>query len=265
MSDYFGHLVSRVLPQTTAVQPRLPSVFEPQARSRIAEAEPATTAATAADAMHLQTGTRSRADASLDDGPVTARGRDTLVHLHRHEWIGRHGDVDPRAALPVERAAVADAGELAPATLSRDLVRRAIAPAAEAPIAASGRTANRIDGSTAPPAPPASAGASAERDVRASVAETPFARLEQPRPALEPPASRPRVAAAHLGSTPARATHTTPAAARGRGAEPAIHVTIGRVEIRAAAAPVVSRATASASSAMTLGEYLRQRRVPGER
>jgi hypothetical protein len=72
--------------------------------------------------------------------------------------------------------------------------------------------------------------------------------------------------AAHFGSKPARAQDARPAATRdGGAAEHAIHVTIGRVEIRAAAASPPSRPHASASSAMTLGEYLRQRRAPGER
>ena len=269
MSDYLGHLVSRAFPRTTAVQPRLPSIFEPQARPRDAEAEPDIAAASATDSMSAPAGARPALDAHLDDGPLSRRGGDTLVLLHRHEWVGRHGDAESRAALPLARTAVPDAGELAPATLSHDLARRALGPSAEAPVAAKGRHADRIGpGSAAPPAAPASPVSPSERDGRVPVTDTPFARLEHPRPALEPPGSRPRVVAAHPGSTPPRRARTPFAVTRdGRGAEPAIHVSIGRVEIRAAAAPAVARASTSAStsSAMTLGEYLRQRRAPGER
>jgi len=48
-------------------------------------------------------------------------------------------------------------------------------------------------------------------------------------------------------------------------AERTVHVTIGRVEIRAASASPTMRAPAPSSSAMTLNEYLRQRRTSGER
>src|SRR5262245_32458630 len=40
MSDYFGHLVSRTLFPSASVQPRLASVFEPNARADVDDAPP---------------------------------------------------------------------------------------------------------------------------------------------------------------------------------------------------------------------------------
>ena len=53
------------------------------------------------------------------------------------------------------------------------------------------------------------------------------------------------------------------AAGRARAPEPIIHVSIGRIEVRAAAAPGTAQKARAASPVMSLGEYLERRRKRG--
>ena len=272
MSDYLGHLVSRLILPTAGVQPRLPSLFEPHAKAE-PDVEPDLTAASAPERSHRLAGTQTRSDTRVEARAETAPGTQTQMLARSDGLAAVDREGDSRPLPPFERApAPTDGpseGALTPVTLPRDLIGPAVALGDGAPIPAPRRTVNpAVDGSASAAEPPSSPGVPPARRHGASVSDLPFARLAQPRSGLEPPAARPRVVPAHVGSPRARPATAPAASARdGGGTENAIHVTIGRVEIRAASTPTASRASASASAspAMTLGEYLRQRRAPGER
>ena len=183
--------------------------------------------------------------------------RETHVLEPRRARAGADSDVDSRADVPLERPVAPNDGELSSVRLPRELVRPAVDQHTDAPVVARVRPVEpTVHASTLPPALPVSSRDPAGRGARASVSDMPFARLDRPRPVLEPPAARPPVVAAHVGSRPARPVPAQSAVTRvGSDAENTIHVTIGRVEIRAASASPASRSSASTSSAMTLGEY----------
>ena len=242
MSDFLGRLAERAIGAETALAPRLPSLFEPLQRAPIISLS--------------------------EDGEVPARRHDTAAE----KPVTPRAPLAPsaRAAEPVRRNAVG----IAP-------VERA-ATSATAPAAASPRdVAQPLPVVTAPVHP-----AVVERSVSAStpmqpaVARLPTVQPRQTRVApdrheatrLPPigsllPAPAPVFATPPVVSPSARSGSTAAIHARaaqaGNGSqasgEPVVHVSIGRLEVRAAPATAAPPRRRDGPQPGSLDDYLRQR------
>ena len=269
MSDYFGHLVSRVLFPSAGVQPRLPSVFEPNAPSDVDDATRGLT-----ETRPRSSQRRAAMHEDRDDGrlvrperiPAPIGDARPAKHVDRTD---ADGDTDSALAPKSYPAAVVSPfGELSPVARLRELTP------AEAPedlavlhttalVAGPTMRASIADSAVAPDA---HADQVAPRPHAPATEPSTFARLEARGPELEAPATRPRVTTAQFATTPTRrAQARVDSGQNAAEVERTVHVSIGRVEIRAAAASPTVRTPAPASSSMTLSEYLRQRRTSGER
>jgi len=293
MADFLSHLAQRLDASTVGVQPRLPAMFEAASddtlpADRIGHTEPATGIVEdapgdlfEADTRDVEPRQRRRRDARASpqrpmhqavppDAPFS--DAETAVESVHREAVDEMVDdrappsavLRPRMSERPEVTPDVEPASAAPLRPSTGAARkpwpvRPVEPEQPLPRAASG-TRPDIDNAATLPGPgaaaplpavavvvPASARMSDSEDAPAFNAATSL------RPRAEPPS--PRSATPHI-DLPAR----TPAP------EPIIHVTIGRIEIRAntAAAPVVRKST-NASPVMALEEYLRSRTEGGRR
>jgi hypothetical protein len=260
-----------VLNPSAGVQPRLPSVFEPNVTADTDAVSPTLTVATGHHSIHRQTATPTRSE----DAPrvsaqrVRAQIDNARPPAPSDEWSDGEDRIDSPIARMTTPAVVNVHGELSPPARLRDVVLPdhsddgAEPSAMTTPIASSSARASIVREAIGP----TRSTDSSDPHARATATDTsPWTRLNARGPELEPPASRPRVVAAQSPSRPARMAQSQADSPLGDSdAERTVHVTIGRVEIRAASASPTMRAPAPSSSAMTLNEYLRQRRTSGER
>ncbi len=266
MSDFLGNLARRALGLETGVRPRSPSLFGPLADSvvapRIAEFAEETSEATALPPLQ----------------PSRRRQQMVAGAENFHSETSR---AIPTFNRPVTAAtAPARLEETAPSTQNRSRESTAsFVPAEIRPTLARDEFTSRapVRGAAFPsvPAPP-------ERIVRESVRETfrteVIAPSEAPRmekvpasPAVAPQISQTsaRVAPRPPAPSPVVPTITRAAPAAPTfdekrdevAAQPTIHVTIGRIEVRATAAPARKPTSnaAAPTGALSLDDYLSQR------
>jgi hypothetical protein len=257
MSDYLSRLVARAMGASAGLRPRTASLFEPVKPSghlpstgepRSPSRQEGPEAAIAPPATSARRGHGRR----LQETPVPADS--TAPRLRRGPV-----DVDPpRPAL-----------EAVPESPRRTHVaphREPTEPARAEPTAtrsAAAATALREDGrpgpapvaftpaSPRPSDPPNAAPPFIDGSRQASVPSTPM-----PAVSVTPAAALPAATAQRARATRIQSLATRAVAAR----EPHVHVTIGRIEVRAPAQPAPSRREASPSPVMPLDQYLRERR-----
>lgn len=246
MSDFLARLAARAIGGEAMLAPRLPSLFEPSPHAPIL---PTVDDDTAATARH--------ATAPAGDTPSAAEP------LH-----------PPRALPPMHDDALRQAPVAQPAT-------RLPAPAATPmPDYAMPVTTHAVPPATPPTALPVVAHQAAPWPAPAhaeSLAATPVqprqTRIAPPRvEAVSPPSgsllpsapvfASPRSAPARDRSDPAAAIRPRPTAAASRTpamSEPVVHVSIGRLEVRAAPATTTPTRRRDEPRPASLDDYLRQR------
>ena len=254
MSDFLSNLAARSLGSSEVVRPRLASLFEPP-RPAVASSAgvldgPSVLEEVLPAALELTRLVESRPATYAEDG-----GRDTQM---QRAVVPAASDSPARPTEGVRSAPMSQAAS-APTETGAESGPREVptAPAARPALARDGPDAGEI-----------SPGA-AERGSRRSVSEqlgssrefrpSDVSRSEQvsiPSLRTSAPATivvQPRVAPY---SEPARSARAQPPPT----AEPTIHVTIGRIEVRATqpAAPIAPRER-QAPTVMSLEEYLRRR------
>ena len=260
MTDYLGQLVLRGRQPDLAVEPRQASRFE---RPRQPALALATELPTGPHAATAEPGGASRDVASAPAGGRHQPPRAVAVTVNATP--PDHSGESPAAAHSVSTSARAplrqppavlrdsetprpfDRGPSSPAILHERVPSAPLTPLANMPAP---RSQKQIEGDSSSRD---AAGLDHERPpARVRVTTEAVARVDRPRPPELLPASTPNARQA----TPAARDIERAAA----GAAPTIHVTIGRVEIRAGAAAPVARKASPRPPTMTLEQYLRQRR-----
>lgn len=284
MSGFIDTLVARAMASAPpgAVRPMVRSLFEPEAESALAGAP-------GMEEMSAQTRSeaeqRSAADSSTTRQSAVHSGTG-LPHAQRAMQLGAEAErtvhLDRQAALPVPPAPIEQAQMPAPTlTPTRhaqparpdEEVARSPRPApgpgapanAEmaprpAPPAIPGKAMPRSDRTAVmgPPAPDNSSVSSGKMPSQAAVA-APTSRTASLQPApLPPPPAAPRLV---IPPAPKRLPEARSERQDHSGnAAPPVHVSIGRIEIRATAPPRAPvRKESSAPQPLGLDDYLRQR------
>lgn len=235
MSDFFTVLAARARSTTSPIRPRLPSRFEaPQAFGAALE---------------------ETVEEERDVAPVGP----------------------PERFVPKRRSELAEDGRSAPAGVP--LTTNAPPPAEEAPLLTGAeatlpewpqpveaRNATPHDAqpnAVAPAAQPSDVDPAVRRSVP-GVPPQPSSDADRAPDAASPPfavqparAGRPAVAALTAPAIASRRRRNVPAPAVSAVEETNVHITIGRLEVRAAPAAAAPRRDAPASAVMPLGEYLR--------
>ncbi|MBT2145753.1 MULTISPECIES: hypothetical protein [unclassified Rhodanobacter] len=242
MSDFLDRLAARAIGGETTLAPRLPSLFEPLQRAPIVPPADADEAPSdrrqAAPAMHAVP-----VEAPTSAAPASASAQPAAAPVAPIERVV--------AAVSASAAASAAPHASAPSTVGE----RAFTPAVDRPAAPS------VSARPAMPAPP--------QPVQPRQAHVAPDRLETARtpasngallPAPAPVFAAPRVAPARFGRTVA----TRAAAARAEGkadaaGEPVVHVSIGRLEVRAAPVAATPPRRREGPQPGSLDDYLRQR------
>lgn len=254
MSDYLRNVAARVLFPERNLRPRVPSIFEPWGESAPLPLDPTPPGA------FLE----PRAEASPPARKVPSRSEPSI----------------PRAAeelAPPAPVAHGESGEKGPplptgSPLSQ-VVRgdafhepREATPASEDPRVSVLVPASPARGHAAPlasqPTPPfEESDASAPAPVgkaRPAAPRAAFPALSSPQPELVTP-QLPRWTGESVVEPSLRSPLRASIAPVAQAVAPDVHVTIGRVEVRATQTPAVERRQHVASRAMTLAEYLRRR------
>lgn len=246
MSDFLDRLAARAIGGEATLAPRLPSLFEPSAHTPILPTVQEDTTVT----------TRHASPPANDKLPAVEPLRPPHATSPRPMDAARPASTEPpltRMPAPVD-ASVPD--RAAPAT-----ARAApLAPSLSAPVATTTR---------APPPEPASTEPATPSLVQPRQTRTAPPRIEAaPAPIgslLSPPApvfAIPRVAPAREGADHAAAVRLRAASAVNRAvaaSEPVVHVSIGRLEVRATPAASTPTRRRDEPRPASLDDYLRQR------
>ncbi|HWT05420.1 MAG TPA: hypothetical protein VN224_06665 [Xanthomonadales bacterium] len=273
MSDFFANLAARARVPGDAVRPRLPARFEtPEPGSpAVADApfdvaierEPARAPAPRAPASARATG----------DGAPSAAPQQFVAPPAVEAPIARTTSAAPAVAEPpfaVAPRAFAPAGGQAPAAPPPALAapraavhdERREEPRPEPPVERAIEPRVRSDAAVRPAPPNDAPRRDAVRDVSASAAPRVQGRSTE-RIAVEIVPVVARVSAASAAPAPppraARAARERPPFPPAPPAETTVNVTIGRIEVRAASAPVERRREPALPAVMSLGEYLSTR------
>jgi hypothetical protein len=242
MSDFLDRLVARAIDGGTALTPRLPSLFEPQQRA------PTMPAAGEGEAPAHHRDTASAAPGMPIAAPSPREPARAAESVERS--AARVVPVDRTAASVPARAAASSPHAPMPPPIMPTPVHSAVVDRSSIPA--------RPERQAASPSPVQ------PRRVRVAPARQETARTPASNGALLP-ASTPVFAAPRAAPAPSeRTVGARSAAARAEGkatatGEPVVHVSIGRLEVRAApsaAAPSRRRQEPRPSS---LDDYLRQR------
>lgn len=285
MSNFLSNLASRSMGKAEGVLPRLPSLFEPlrSAGLPVLDAPPL-------EAQEVRETPPARSFRQPLEAPLPAPVRETIAPMPRVEELvaAPERPIDgplrtkilpvesPRAMAPnlvAPRIPIAPASKMEEARApSEPDVRRDTPPSFRPMIhtaAAAVSTPQRPPIIPAAPLPfieprvtasdePANRAESKPQLQRANVPEIqPAGVVPAPAPASMPvliPKIFPRTA----GSAPAAA------ALRARSEESVIHVTIGRIEVRAVSTQTAMPKEKAASPVMSLNDYLRQRSKRGD-
>lgn len=270
MADFLTRLAMRIGEPEGFVRPRLPSLFEPSHLDPVLPAGVETAVSDArADAADIGFGdapdqstpveTPDALDARAADVPPkpgpprdrtrprSARPPEAGVEAEappQEEATARASQHDGRPTRPaLPREPRAETVETVPPAARRTVV---VPPAVDVSVASPLRAISSRRESVADPIAPQRQNPEAEH--RRALPTAP----QQPSPAQQPDMLRPRVAI-HDRPPPFSIKHAP-------AAEPTIHVTIGRVEVRAVTPAAPSgRKARDASPVMSLDEYLRTR------
>ena len=242
MSDFLDRLAARAIGGETTLAPRLPSLFEPLQRVPIMPL---------ADAGEAPPGRREAAPA-MHAVPVEAPTSATPASTSAQPAAAR---VAPIAHVVAATSASAAASAAQHASAPSTVGERAFTPAVDRPAAPS------VLARPAMPAPPLPVQPRQTRvaPARPETARTPASNgtlLPTPAPVF----AAPRTAPARSGRTVA----TRAAAARAEGkvdamGEPVVHVSIGRLEVRAAPVAAAPPRRREGPQPGSLDDYLRQR------
>ena len=265
MNDYLAHLAARVLAPEPAIRPRALSLFEPAPAGSAAPGEPA-----------METRGADRGDASAVDSPLEVKAKaeqpvraqgDVRGERSREREMGSESarriqnselpDPEIRVELPTSKVAILPA-----AVPVASIVPLPVAPPdreADRPLKNGARSAASPDAherANAAPEPVRPRIAAAEDRAPAAIEAAPIAPIfPTPTTRSQTPESAALVAAP-LRLPAQRAMGTAPA----ENPPPVIHVTIGRLEIRAIVPPAAApRAHPKRADASSLEDYLRKR------
>lgn len=242
MSDFLDRLAARAIGSETTLAPRLPSLFEPLQRAPVmppadgGEAPPdRRDTAPAIHAVPVEAPT-SAAPASTSAQPAAA----PVTPIER-----------VAAAMPASAAASAVRHASAPPIVGE----RAATPAIDRP-AASSVSARPVMSASPLPVPPRQTRVAPDRQETARTPASNGVLLPAPAPVfavtLAAPARSERTVAARVAA--ARAEGKADAAR-----EPVVHVSIGRLEVRAAPAAAAPPRRRDGPQPGSLDDYLRQR------
>jgi hypothetical protein len=260
MSDYFLNLAARVLRPEGNIRPRVPSVFEALPNDRAADETAAsiTTTGTAARRPDLAGHTESAVDrrtSQVREPDLADRERDGRT-THVLSSRVQHESSPATASLSSNGELFAPISPLNHETVS---VRDAETPTDSPQVLATEVPQIRFTADEPKPGDRRVIDLHTAVDARQFRSDT-FVALSTPLPALVPSAPPVRVAPP-IRPTIREASRPTITGTEGCEAPvPAIHVSIGRVEVRASSSAQTSRPQPPATpSGMTLTEYLRQR------
>jgi hypothetical protein len=242
MTDFFGNLAARTLAEPT-LRPRTRGRFEPEG-PELLPAPP---------------------EAEGEAAPAAAPDVEQRPGVERVSALPRPSSPAPRDEEPLRgpRAGVPAATPRRPPAVARPEPAAASEAEPPAPPRAEERRrgAPRVDGAL-----PHRFAHEAPR-IRGSRRPGPEPRSERPSPSSrEAPAATPAgVEAPAWGRAPA--AHTTPEAQRGKteAAAPVVQVSIGRVEVRATAAPGPARRPATRPRPLSIEDYADRRDARRER
>ena len=247
MSDFLARLAARATGSEASLAPRLPSLFEPSPHATIL---PTVDDDTAATARH--------ATAPADDTPPAAEPLHpprTLPPMHDDSLRPARAEQPATSMPPPIAAPVLD--RAMPATVRA-------APPATPPVTASVATPARMPAPEqahaepvmSPPVQPRQTGIAPPRVE--TVSPPSGSLLPPPTPVFATPRSEPARDrsdhAATIRPRPTAAASRTPATG-----EPVIHVSIGRIEVRAAPAAATPTRRRDEPRPASLDDYLRQR------
>jgi hypothetical protein len=247
--NFLQQLIERSLDAQGAIEPRVPSMFESAGAASVLppnveeDVTPQAPLARTA-AAHETNGPQRDLKANTE-----IRDRDSASSSHQ----SRTAQIP--AAAPANKSST-----LAPSTIAAESIRRIVEERIthESPAP----PPQRIDMDVPPPSRARAAGDSPPYDALAEPNRPPVSAAK----ALEPPpllrsAIRERVTAEPPAAMAAIAAMRNSAAAEPPRAAPDVHVTIGRLEIRAtqSAKPPQAGSRTSAAQPMSLEEYLKQR------
>jgi hypothetical protein len=249
MSDFLDRLASRAIGSESAgarsaLAPRLPSLFEPLQRAPIM---PLPDDGETSPGQHE---TVSAAPVAPTPAPVRSPRAPTMAAMETSRVAADAPDATP-GPTPARAAAIAP--------------RAAVQPAASAAVPAPSSTVERVVVSPAPTE--VSAPRSVRpRQMRIAIEQPGLATPPHPvQGALLAPAT-PVFGATRAGEASGGPAHAaaarTPAAAVGQGhagGEPIVHVSIGRLEVRAAPVAAASPRRRDGPQPSSLDDYLRQR------
>lgn len=243
MSDFLDRLAARAIDGGTALTPRLPSLFEPLQRASI-----------------MPSADEGEAPAHHRDAAVAAPVVPSAAPLPREparaiESVERHAarvaPPDHTAAPVPGRAAASSPHEPRPSpTMMPTSVQSAVVARSGTPVV--------------PERPAASPSPVSPRQARVAPTRQETARTAAPNGALLP-APAPVFAVPRAAPAPSERTVAARAAAaraEGRGAatgDPVVHVSIGRLEVRAAPATAAPSRRREEPRPSSLDDYLRQR------
>ena len=240
MSDFLDRLAARAIGGETALAPRLPSLFEPLQRTPIVSL-----------AEEGETPSRHSA-AATPAAPAAVPAPSTPLDMLAQQTVGRAMPVDSipasaAVATPLPRDATRPS-PVASAPVPPPAVERAVAPsAATSPVGALPSSPvpprqTRITVDRHEPLPPPSSG---------SLLSTPTL-VFSTSPGVPAPVRPSTGAARHARATPIGARSET-------ASEPVVHVSIGRLEVRAPPAPAAPTRHREQPRPGSLDDYLRQR------
>jgi hypothetical protein len=246
MSDFLDRLAARAIGSETALAPRLPSLFEPLQRAPIMPlADDGEASPRHREAASPSTATPTVAPMRSPPAPVTAVTAAARV-----------------APAPAEAVPTPTPASAAPSTL-----RNVVPPASLAVAPTPSSVAER---SMTSPTPPHLAEAYVSLPVQLRQARIAAERREttvpSPSNGVLLPAATPVFAAARAADAPGRSIHAaamhtrvTPTGRRDAASEPVVHVSIGRLEVRAAASAAAPSRRRAGPQPASLDDYLRQR------
>ncbi len=243
VSDFLDRVTAKAIGNEAMLKPRLPSLFEPQEASIM----PATFEASA---IEEQSNTRLAPDSADATRSDLAMGRSPPLQPRLNETTGKQAPSQPEATRR-SSSRVARQPAIETTLASSNAVKEMLQPATT--------DHDRLNATPREPVEPRASRVSSERQASSSIA----------RPAetgvLLPPTKPVFVSTKNLGDLPARAAeamHSRSIAAvghRAENSEPVVHVSIGRLEVRAAPNNATPSRRNDAPHPSSLDDYLRQR------
>lgn len=243
MSDFLDRVAARAGDGATALAPRLPSLFEPLQRAplmAVAETTEAAPEPRRANAHSETTEQRADPPAPRPRAAATAEPSQASPSLRAADASPAVSSTKPPQATPALEKAVVATHQSEPAP------------------AAALRPSPRVMPASPPPSP------ILPRALRRAPEPTSVATATPATGSLLPPATPvfatpPMAASARAAAGAARRASTTTSSPAAAAPEPVVHVSIGRIEVRAAPTPTAPARRRDGPQPASLDDYLRQR------